>query len=142
MLTLKIKTLSNKWHDKDEVLLHAAFQLLVDYIEQEKSEKTINWNSTETDKKAWKEIQSLYRWWKVTRPARKSPLDDKALKRPPMRFKKIPGAESMQLVKPDKKKYAKYYQALRKDQKLEQKWHEEDQKNLHRLIEIRSFLWT
>jgi hypothetical protein len=142
MLTLKIKTLSNKWHDKDEILLHAAFQLLTDFVEEEKPDKTINWNWNALHKKAWKEVQALYKWWNVTRPARKSPLDEKGLKRPPLKFKKIPGAEMMQMVEPDKKKYAKYYRALRKHNRLEKKWHEEDQRNLHRLIEIRGFLWT
>jgi hypothetical protein len=43
---------------------------------------------------------------------------------------------------PNKKKYARYYQALKEDCKLEMKWLEEDQRNLHRLIDIRLFLWT
>ncbi len=54
----------------------------------------------------------------------------------------MPGTEFSKIVEPDKKKYLKYYQALRKTHKLEQKWEEEDQKNLHRLIDIRGFLWT
>jgi hypothetical protein len=141
-MILKIKTLSNEWHDKDEVLLHAAFQILADFVEQEQPERKVDWNWNETHRKMWKEIQALYKWWKVTRPARKSPLHDKALKRPPMKFKKIPGSETVLMVEPDKKKYAKYYQALQKERRLEKKWHEEDQKNLHRLIEIRSFFWT
>ena len=41
MKYLKIKTLEKGWHDKDEVLLHAAFQLLTDFVEQEKPEETI-----------------------------------------------------------------------------------------------------
>jgi hypothetical protein len=35
MKRLKITTLDKGWHDKDEVLLHAAFQLLTDFLEQE-----------------------------------------------------------------------------------------------------------
>jgi hypothetical protein len=46
------------------------------------------------------------------------------------------------MIEPDRKKYAEYYRALRKDARLEQKWFEQDQRNLHRLIEIRPFLWT
>ncbi len=33
MKRLKITTLDKGWHDKDEVLLHAAFQLLADFVE-------------------------------------------------------------------------------------------------------------
>ncbi|MBK9233261.1 MAG: hypothetical protein IPO15_21080 [Anaerolineae bacterium] len=41
----------------------------------------------------------------------------------------------------DKKKYAgEYYQALEEHARPEQEWYEEDQRNLHRLIEIRGFL--
>jgi hypothetical protein len=33
MKRLKITTLDKGWRDKDEVLLHAAFQLLADFVE-------------------------------------------------------------------------------------------------------------
>ena len=142
MKYLKIETLEKGWHDKDEILLHAAFQLLVDFVEKEDPGRIVNWNSDESHKRAWKEIRELYKWWKEKRPSRKGPLDDKKLKIPPMKFKKIPGSELSQLVEPDKKKHAKYYQALKKHWRLEKKWEEEDQRNLHRLVEIRGFLWT
>jgi len=142
MKYLKIHTLDKGWHDKDNVLLHAAFQLLVDFVEQEKPDKIVDWSFDEPHRQAWKEIKSLYKWWKETQPARRSPLDDKKLKSPPLRFKKIPGSEFSEMVEPDKKKYAAYYRALKEDARLEQKWYEEDQRNLHRLVEVRPFLWT
>jgi len=141
MKYLKIQTLEKGWHDKDEILLHAAFQLLVDFVEKEDPGRIVNWNSDESHKHVWKEIRELYKWWKEKRPSRKSPLDDRKLKIPPMKFKKVRGSELSQLVEPDKKKYAKYYQALKKHWRLEKKWEEEDQRNLHRLVEIRRFLW-
>jgi len=142
MRYLKIHTLEKGWYDKDEVLLHAAFQLVIDFIEQEKPDEIVNWNVDELHRKAWKEIKSLYNWWKKERPARKSPLDDNRLKHPPSKLEKIPGSDLCKMVEPDKKKYASYYRALRKHWKLEQKREEEDQRNLHRLIDIRKFLWT
>ena len=102
----------------------------------------MDWNSDPAHKQAWKEIRSLYRWWTQTRPARKSPLDEKGLKKPPMRWKKIDGTENRQLVDYDRKKYTAYDAALKKHWRLEKKWDEEDQRNLHRMIEIRQFLWT
>ena len=72
MRYLKIHTLKKGWCDKDEILLHAAFQLLVDFVEQEKPGQIIDWETDELHKKAWKEIMSLYRWWKKERAARKS----------------------------------------------------------------------
>jgi hypothetical protein len=142
MKRLKIATLGKGWHDKDEVLLHAAFQLLTDFVEQEHPEKIVDWDADELHKSAWGEIKSLYKWWKKTRPKRRSPLDDKKLNRPPFKLKKIPGSDMRELVTPDKKKYAEYYQALEEHTLLEKEWCEEDQRNLHRLIEIRGFLWT
>jgi len=142
MKTLKIQTLEKGWCDRDAILLHAAFQTLVDFMEQEHPEKTVNWNWDETHSETWKEVKSLYKWWKETRPARKDPLDDKAIKAPPIKFRKIPGSAMRERIEPDRKKYAAYYKAMSKSLKLEQKWFEEDQRNLHRLIEIRPYLWT
>ena len=62
--------------------------------------------------------------------------------KPALKLKKLPGSEFSQLVQPDRKKYAAYYRALKKDVRLEKQWYEEDQRNLHLLIEVRSFLWT
>ncbi|MGC2063961.1 MAG: hypothetical protein WA610_13375 [Thermodesulfovibrionales bacterium] len=141
MRYLKIETLDKGLCDRDQVLLHAAFQILVDFIEKEDPER-IDWNSNGLHRQGWREIKSLYRWWKETRPNRKSPLDDERLPSPPTKWKKVPNSDLSEWVKPDKKKYAKYYEALKRHNKLEQKWHKEDQRNLHRLVEIRSLLWT
>jgi len=138
---LKIHTLDKGWHDKDEILLHAAFQLLVDFVENEHLE-WFDWDAGESHRRAWEEIKSLYKWWKEKRSARRSPLDDKRLLKPALKFKKIPGSEFLQSVEPDRKKYAAYYRAMKKDGRLEKQWYEEDQRNLHRLIEVRGFLWT
>ena len=142
MIYLQIKTLRKGWHDKDEVLLHAAFQLLVDFVEKERPDKVVDWDANGLHKRAWKEIKNLYKWWKEMRPARRSPLDKKRLNKPPLKFKKITDSEFYRLDEPDNKKYAAYYRALGKHRELEEKWYEEDQRNLHRLIEIRGFLWT
>jgi hypothetical protein len=59
-----------------------------------------------------------------------------------MRWKKIPDSDLYGLVVYDKKKYAAYDAALKNSLRLEKKWSEEDQRNLHRLVEIRQYLWT
>jgi hypothetical protein len=142
MRYLNIQTLEQGYYDRDAVLLHAAFQVLVDFIEKERPDKIIDWNDDQAHKQAWQEIRSLYDWWKNIRPTRRSPLDDKTLGHPPLKFKKLPESDNREVVMPNKKKYARYYQALKEDCKLEMKWLEEDQRNLHRLIDIRLFLWT
>ncbi|HEX05102.1 MAG TPA: hypothetical protein ENH10_08115 [Bacteroidetes bacterium] len=142
MKILKIHSLDKGGCDKDHIMLHAAFQLLVDFVEKEKPDQILDWNSDKAHKHAWKEIRDLYRWWTQRRPARKSPLDDKKISTPPWRWKKVTGSDCRQLVDWDKKKYPEYDQALKKHWRLEKKWEEEDQHNFHRLVEIRGFLWT
>ena len=142
MKILKIHTLKQGWCDKDHFMLHANFQLLVDFVEQERPEQIVDWNANPAHKHAWKEIRALYRWWTRARSARKGPLHRKGLKKPPLRWKKISGSENRQLVNYDKNKYAAYDTALKRHWRLEKEWDEEDQRSLHRLVEIRQFLWT
>ena len=139
---LTVRTLRAGWHDKDEVILHAAFQLLADFMEQESPDKHIDWSHDAVHRRAWKQIRDLYQWWTRKRPNRRTPLDSKRITKPPLRFEKIAGTKLRRLMTPDKKRYAAYYRALNRHARLDQKWHSEDQRNLHRLINIREFLWT
>lgn len=125
MKYLKIHTLKKGWQDRDEIMLHAVFQILVDFVEQEKPDEIVDWNADDTHKRDWREICELYKWWKTKRPARKSPLDDKRLKVPPLKFEDIPGTGHQKMVAPDKKKYAAYYKALEKHWQQEKEWHEQ-----------------
>lgn len=61
---LPINSLGEGWYDKDHVLLHACFQLLTDFVEQEMQGKDYpDWNATEESRRARKEIGDLYSWW-------------------------------------------------------------------------------
>ena len=142
MKILKIDSLDKGWSDKDNVMLHAAFQLLIDFVEKERPGERMDWSASPEFKHAWKEILSLYRWWTQTRPARKGPLHDKTLRKPPIRWKKVPRSNCRQLIHYNKTKYPEYRKAQAKQSRLEKEWEEEDQRNLHRLVDIRGFLWT
>ncbi len=62
---LKIESLPNSWRDKDDVLLHACFQILKNFVEEEKQMvEIIDWNFSEETKIAKIEIDFLYNWWK------------------------------------------------------------------------------
>ena len=139
--TLKIHSLANKYIDRNELLLHAAFQILRDFMEKENPNKHIDWNFEERQAKAWREIKYLYRWWTKTRPAREDPILDPAVEMPPMMFEHCPSGGS-RLIPYDRKKYAKYHKASRAQLKAEARWDKEDQENLHRLIDVRQYLWT
>ena len=122
---LEIATLNTAWHDKDTVLLHACFQILVDFIEKEKPG---DWSHNVEHRKIWKELQSLYTWWKEKRPSRRDIHWEK--------YMEIFGDTGI------KDRQNQLSTLLTKSAKLEAKWEAEDQKNLHRLIEARRFLWT
>jgi hypothetical protein len=141
MKYLKIQSLeAGKYLDRDEVLLHVAFQVLVDFIEKEDPDKIIDWNAQEHDKHAWSEMQSLYKWWKEERPARVDPILDDKIEAPPFKFETR--EDGCSVWNPEKEKYAEFWKACEESSRLEQIWIEEDQKNLHRLIDIRRYMWT
>lgn len=141
MNLLKIRGLPDHWIDKDRLILHAAFQLLRDFVERERPERVV-WNHDPRSSKAWREIRSLYRWWTKIRPNRREPLDAKGLKCPPLKYMPVPGKPYSRLLPYDKTIYRPYLKALARQASLEEKWFKEDQRNLHRLVEVRPFLWT
>lgn len=61
MRTLKINSLppSKQWVDRDELMLHACFQILEDFIEKEKGDTHCNY---ETHKQFVDELRFLYKW--------------------------------------------------------------------------------
>ena len=142
MKILKINSLEKGFCDRDSLLLHAAFQIFVDFVEKEEPEKIIDWSYNSKHRKTWKEISLLYKWWTKTRPIRKWPLDKKGLKMPPICLENGPDSTCSKTISYDEKKYEKYKNAMKKAISLDKKWAKEDQGNLYRLIAIRDFLWT
>ena len=139
---IKIDTLNAQYHDAMEELLHVNFQILVDFIEDEAEYiKRIDWSATEEHAHAYNEMQALYNWWTKVRPSRVDPVESPDLVNPPMEFKELPNG-LLEWLPYDVEKYPEYDLALKESMRLDQAWWEEDQRNLHRLIDIRSFLWT
>jgi len=66
MRKLKITSLPNinKWIDRDEIMLHACFQILVDFIKIEKGDVHCNY---EAHKEFVDELRFLYNWWELRR---------------------------------------------------------------------------
>ena len=64
MRTLKIQTLPSvkekSWCDRDYILFHACFQLLVDWVEQEDG---LNHCNYEAHKETVDVLTELYTWW-------------------------------------------------------------------------------
>ena len=57
MKTLEIKSLPDEWVDRDQMVLHACFQLLEDFVEQELS------NPRCCRRHEGPELEELYAWW-------------------------------------------------------------------------------
>jgi hypothetical protein len=138
---MKIHTLDKGWWPKADIMLHAVFQIIVDFVEKDKPVWMMP-DPIPENKLAWKEIRSLYRWWTKTRPARKSPLFDESLKWPPTLHVVKPGGDRRPITEKDRKKYAAFDSALETQWGLEQKWEQEDRRNLVRAIRIREHLIT
>lgn len=83
------------WVDRDAILLHAAFQVLVDFVEKEKpyevalfpscawhnktipdeEKQHVSAGEAERQIDEWKRIFALYRWWKDVRLPRDSDVE-------------------------------------------------------------------
>lgn len=100
-------------------MLHANFQILVNFIEFEEPFEHVD---VDHNKEVWDEVRLLYEWWTLVRPARTYPIDE------------IPvDLLDISSIPPD---------FLIENIAREQEYWEEDQKMLHRLIEVRGHLWT
>jgi len=138
---LKIETLpkNNEWRDKPEVMLHANFQILVDFVEKEKPQTIVDVKTDSSQRKWWKETMSLYRYWKKDRPRMKKELSRlarlsgiKMVSVPP----KDPKAPSVEVKFTFKNK-----SAHNRFSRLEDRLQRLDDEMLQRLINIRHQLW-
>jgi len=130
---------NSEWCDKSDALLYACFQLLVDFLEKERPEKIVDYKTNQEQRKEWRELQTLYRYWKIDRP--KSSRDaDKSLMKSGIKMvfapAERPGASSgrIDFTFKDKREY-------NKSCRLDDKRDHLDEVMLQRLINIRHYLW-
>ena len=114
---LTITTLDGTWHDRDEVLLNAAFQVLVNYYNEEKPREHHYFEYSD------EVIDSLYVWWTKFRPLRIEPFENKY-------FEEIP------------KKGKEFSKLLDMAAKIEDGYEKEDQEKFKLLVEHRRCMWT
>ena len=129
----------SRWCDKDHVMLHACFQLLVDFLEQEKPQKIVDYSHDRRHRETWKELQTLYRYWKIERP-RAERERDRALSRWSAAYmvKWIPAADGrgsvMKVLSEDKRLASRH-------RRLEEAFDRREHEMLRRLTDIRGHLW-
>jgi hypothetical protein len=118
---VRIQTLPPTWNDRDEVMLHACFQCLVDFIEKENPfEYGAGAEVQEPRRKADIELVALYDWW-ILRPVLLRRIDD-VIDRYPRGTAPRDAYEQAGIS----------YSDLRA----------EDQAMLTRLIAVRKYMWT
>ena len=138
---LNVGRLGRGWHDVTGLLLEVPFKLLVDFIEKEKPGDNVDWDAAPEYRHAWDEMMALYTWWTLRHPKRHDPLDDIPI--PPFHTKPYEGHPGfIEYISPTEEEAPGWKAACDESARLELEWEAEDQAMLHRLIDIRGFLWT
>jgi len=130
------------WYDRCGILLLANFNILVDFMENERPGDIIDWYATPEHAAAWEEINRLYNWWKHERKAEHKACFE-ILKDVDLSWERMwephetdPRLVSLKPLEGDDKAKMDAYSA--ESDRLDAK----DQEMLHRLIEVRMSLWT
>jgi hypothetical protein len=77
---VKARSLPPTWVDRDRLLLHAAFEILRDVVENEDwFNDRVYWQPDYDGRETWQAAAMLYDWWVNRRPARLE-AEEKALK--------------------------------------------------------------
>lgn len=61
-----VRTLSPTWHDRGDLLPHAIFQILEDFVKKECSPGIVDWNADEEHIRLRKRMDELLDWWHNT----------------------------------------------------------------------------
>ena len=143
---VKMRYLKPGYHDATEILIHAMFQVLCDFIEQERPDEIVNWDSDEPHRNARKEMQVLYDWWKARQTRNElDPIHQPNVKFPSMKFSPIEGRDDvskMDFVHESPEAQAIWEKACDDSGIWEEKCDKEDEEMMIRLSKIRGFLWT
>jgi len=134
---VRIKTLPRGWTDRTEILLHASFQVLVDFVEKEESiDQSSDPDTTEAT--------FLYNWWTVERPRRLDISESVPLFVETSTFVKcIDGNRVMYTMEDVGGSEADAARELMAESlRHDDEWSAEDDAMLKRLIDIRGYLWT
>ncbi len=159
---INIKSIGGSYCEPDVKLLHANFQILVDFVEkewkvftstdlvkkiihkEEISEDTPEWclEQVKEQNKTNREIFNLYLWWKHRESSRIDVLDNIPEEIKPI-HEFVPcedrsGCSTMVNRNPR----PEYEKLLRQSMQQDEDWRTEDQDMLHKLIDLRPNLWT
>ena len=131
------------YSDIVERIIHANFQLLKQFVEEENPFELLDWNHSPEHQFAAKEIKELYDWYINVRPKRDELDPIHQVEMPPVEFIKVPGKNYSTMKRigtPEQEET--WNAACWESSNLEEQWNKEDSDNIKRLADIRMFLWT
>ena len=149
---LKLRYLKPGWTDKDEVLIHAMFEVLCRFLEDEPVD-LVAWDADQYHAHAMEEMKFLYNWWKK----RQKREDDNPIFKPGVEAPKIKTTPDKEWVnKKGKTERLLNVNFVHDSPEAEQIWdkacddsfkweeacYKEDEEMMKRLIAIRKFMWT
>jgi hypothetical protein len=146
--TVTARTLPPTWCDREELLLHAMFAVLCDFVEKE---KPFGHFDTSYSHDAWYSIRDLYEWWTVRRPAREL-AEAAALMAWHTEFMRMGGFQSvptdhpmlMEMQPPEKRGHdtSEADRLHARHMEMEEAGEAEDDAMMRRLVGLRGHLWT
>jgi hypothetical protein len=112
---IKPKTLGIGYYDPDTLMLHSCMHLLVEFFEYQLDRSHVEWFHDDDHAHAFKEMKAIYEWWTIERVELERKIDNDYS---------------------DESKYSydetHYFSNI---------LHHREQEMLHRLINIRRFMW-
>lgn len=123
------------YYDPDILIIESCFGMLIDLVDHHKKENIVNWEGMEHTDNAWKEMNELYDWWKNIRPTREDDLD-RDHPYPDLEFREI--LDERYENDPAMIEWCNVSDIRRT---IEEKWEQEDEDMLIRLMKIRRFLY-
>lgn len=129
--TVKMKSVPITGVSSDEAIVHAAFQILCDFVEKESPPAFVDQRSfvSSEDQEyntAWNELKKIYAWWKE-RSNRRDPLDG------------VLWPENYDPYSTEAA-HVSYRKLLAESELLNQKWYHEDTIMVMKLVSLRKFL--
>lgn len=144
--TIKPRHLPDTWVDKDRLLPHVVFEILVQFIEDEAPAERMDWESDAEHRAAWTEMTELYRWWNdVYLPYEADDTWSKSIEAPELTKKKctsIKGAYEVSFKYSSPEAEAKARAVMQAKYERDESMEQELTNRCKRVLDVRRFMWT
>ena len=140
---ITVKTLPVTWTDRCEFLPHVMFQVLADFVEREKIDEVVNWNSDSEHAAARAKMDELLIWWREEYlPFDEMEGYDAVKGDDPLRFKEViasgSGVKCYRLPPATKEQEAFFAEVHRKEEAMNAAL----ASRMKELVDLRPWLWT